>query len=160
MRAPAPVRHPVACGGFWWAAWQSLALVAAAAVLIWLGIGWRQGEPLWALGVVAVAAGGILSWSLAGLRSLRGWQVLVWDGQTWCLHSRAGQCCSGRVRVALDLGPWMLMRWQPDEGQAGGTLTLPLARVDGPQGWPRLRQAVHARTAPRATTPPMTAVLP
>lgn len=153
MRAPAPVQHPVASGGLWWAAWQGLALVSAAAVLAWLANAWQQGEPLWSLGLVAGLTAGLLFWSLTGLRALQAWQALVWDGQNWHLRSRTGQCFTGRVRVVLDLGPWMLLHWQAEAGQAGGSLHLPLARVDGPQGWQRLRQAVHARTALQASSP-------
>lgn len=153
MRAPAPVQHPVASGGFWWAAWQGLTLVVAAAVMAWWASAWQQGESSWRQAGATGLTGLILIWSWSGLRSLRALDALIWDGQGWHLHNRTGQSSTGRVRVSLDLGPWMLLHWQPDAGQVGRALELPMARVDGLQGWQRLRLAVHAPTSPPSTTP-------
>jgi hypothetical protein len=96
------------------AAWQWLhALLAAAAVASFVS---------WALlhagaeATTAVAASVAFA-LLAGVAAWRGARrdsaELQWDGQCWSLDGAAG-----RVDVMMDLGPWLLLRFQPTAGAA------------------------------------------
>ena len=81
---------------------------------------------------------------------------LAWDGQAWQLDGRAG-----RVRVALDLGGWMLLHFRADQradaavqGDTGGAARdgwLPLSLAAG--AWAPMRSALYAAAAPAGERP-------
>ncbi len=69
-------------------------------------------------------------------------QSLRWDGQVWQLDAAPGE-----LRVAIDLGPWMLLRFSP-EGQRRSHW-LPVQRLGLEAQWHALRCAVYS-PRPRA----------
>ena len=69
-------------------------------------------------------------------------QSLRWDGQVWQLDA-----APGKLRVAIDLGPWMLLRFSP-EGQRRSHW-LPVQRLGLEAQWHALRCAVYS-PRPRA----------
>jgi hypothetical protein len=112
----------------------TLALLAAGGCAVWLAAS-GGAVPSW-LAVAALVA------TVPALTLLRLPPTLLhWDG-TRFRSDGAG----GALDVAIDLGPWMLLRWRP-----AGTLRpwaarwLPVSvRAAGPAGWHALRCALHA----------------
>lgn len=137
MRGPAPLSlQAPADGGAWRRAWLALHLSAAAALLAW-------------------APGAISAWAALGLLALglRSWRrmapaagpALAWDGQAWRVGERAVQ-----VRLALDLGGWMLLRL---DGEDRARDWLPLSPARAGALWPALRAALYATALPRPEAP-------
>lgn len=62
---------------------------------------------------------------------------LGWDGGAWLLQPARGDALTGQVRLMIDLGDWMLVRFSP------GARWLPFARSDATD-WQALRVALHA----------------
>jgi hypothetical protein len=62
---------------------------------------------------------------------------LIWNGSHW-----QWQELSGDVRVALDLGPWMLLRF---DALAGGRRWIAASRASAVGPWAALRAALYAR---------------
>ena len=131
-------------GGAWRAAWAVLHGLAVASLAAWLVH--PAGALLW-LPVMALAW-----WWMPPSGPLR----LAWDGQAWQLDGRAG-----RVRVALDLGGWMLLHFRADQradaavqGDAGGAARdgwLPLSPAAG--AWAPMRAALYAAAGPASERP-------
>ena len=107
-------------------------LAASAA----MRLGWPQA------GVIAATALAALLGAWAGRRLVGPHEgMLSWDGAAWHWQA-AGQPepqPAGEVRVAIDLGPWMLLRAHPAGRPA---LWLPLAERRAGAGWHPLRAAV------------------
>jgi hypothetical protein len=135
-------------GGAWRAACAVLHGLAVAALVAWLV------HPALALLGLPVAA-------LAVRRAPPSdppW--LAWDGQTWQLDGRAG-----RVRIALDLGGWMLLHFWADQradaalqgatGAAPGDAWLPLSPAAG--AWAPMRAALYAAAGPTSERPSVAA---
>ena len=71
-------------------------------------------------------------------------QSLRWDGKVWHLDTAAGE-----LKVAVDLGPWMLLLFTP---QAPGRASwLPVQRRGLEAQWHALRCAIYS---PRAADQP------
>jgi hypothetical protein len=62
---------------------------------------------------------------------------LLWNGSQW-----QWQGCSGDVQVAIDLGPWMLLRF---DALAGGRRWIAASRASAIGPWAALRAALYAR---------------
>jgi hypothetical protein len=143
----------------------ALYALAAAVLAAWASARWSETGSAGALGwVVAVAAAALaagLSWRLGPERPQR----LRWDGQCWRLDDRAwgwiGE--AGRLSVMMDLGNWMLFRFDSaSQGNAGPPQVslLPLGGAEpahkGPTGalwlakaiWPASRMADAATRRP------------
>jgi hypothetical protein len=154
MRHPPPVS--VRCGGGrgWRWAVAALRAVAAAAAGAWLAGLLDRFDLAWAVAVLA--AGAVLGLS-------RPWRlpppvVLVWDGGTWRADGLAGE-----LQVALDLGPWMLLRLRATPAAGGSARRgrwpgrwLPVSAAEAGAGWHALRVAAHAGvpTAEPLAAPP------
>jgi hypothetical protein len=73
---------------------------------------------------------------------------LRWDGQLWHLGSPASaghEPHSGDLRVVLDLGPWMLLRFEPAESTGRVRATwLPAQRLGLEPQWHAMRCAVYS----------------
>ena len=129
MRPAPPVS--VHCAGGW--AWSCAnVLVPAAAV---------AAVALWALGHAAQSAW----WALPGVLSVAAWSAwrlptqgvdLSWDGQAWQANGQRG-----RLAVMLDLGPWFLLRLQPEA--ASSAVWIPVAAVLPAGAWHGLRAALY-----------------
>ena len=131
-------------GGAWRGGLALLHGLAAASLAAWLV------HPALALLGLPVAA---LAWRRAAPSEP---PRLAWDGQAWQLHGRAG-----RVRIALDLGGWMLLHFRADQN-AGAAVPaaasgaardawLPLSPAAG--AWAPMRAALYAAAAPAGERP-------
>jgi hypothetical protein len=73
---------------------------------------------------------------------------LRWDGQLWHLgppESAGHEPGSGELRVALDFGPWMLLRFEPAQSSWRSRATwLPAQRRGLESRWHALRCAVYS----------------
>ena len=147
--------------GIWRAAVVVLTLLGSLTSAGWL-IG-QEGLAGLAKGVAMLAVAALL-WVL-GLSLMRlPARRLSWDGQCWTLLDlTAGgtESVAGDVSVALDLGPWMLLRFRPVAGsawwqsmQSMHSTWLPVQRHGiGPQ-WHALRCAVYSPRAAKAADAP------
>jgi hypothetical protein len=132
---------------------------AAPPVRVSLGRGWAW--PAFVGACVGAAAANAAAWCLlageiepalplallCGLcaASIAAWQThrshgtgeLRWDGASW-----QWQGSDGDAHVAIDLGRWMLLRFEPSDG-ARQWLAASRGRTDGP--WPALRAALYSR---------------
>ena len=135
----------------------TIAVFANSVVLVLLA--WFVGQPValpWpaaaALGLVALVAL-LLAASLLRTRPFR----LRWDGREWHVgpaSSTGHESMAGELFVALDLGSWMLLRFQP-HGRRPRTTWLPVQRSGLEPQWHTLRCAVYSpRPAPDAVQHP------
>ncbi|WP_128002022.1 hypothetical protein [Piscinibacter defluvii] len=128
----------------WRAGIDLLAVLACLALAAWwwlgageLTIGWRLAGAV--LGTAAIVA----AW---GLRAAAGAR-LRWDGRAWWLARRDRPPIEGRLVVALDLGAWMLLRFDAEAPSARHW--IPAGRADLAGQWHDFRCAVYsARPAP------------
>lgn len=103
-------------GGAWRAAVAGLSGATAAVLLRW-GLGW--GLPHLAdtaLAAALVLAGGAAVALAAWRRDRAAPPRLAWDTQVWHFQPSDAEPRPGRVRVALDLGRWMLLQFSPHGG--------------------------------------------
>ena len=144
MRASPPFQISVTRFGVWRAAVVGLSALASATLVAWLAsrdeftaLGWQ---------LAAGAAGAmLLASSLALVRiaplSLR------WDSQQWHLGPAASagdEPWPGSVAVALDLGGWMLLRFEHDNAPRHRRFSwLPIQRSGLEHRWHAMRCAVY-----------------
>ena len=154
MRAPPPVEFTSALGRAWGAALALLVGATVAVPLAWslpyLAAYSAAGQP-GVLGdsavqsLVAIGATTALAATVFWRNRRRpavGERTLRWDGQDWLLaRDAAGRIDQrGDAELALDLGPWMLVRFLPHA--AGPAAWLPLAEAGDPARWAALRGAL------------------
>ena len=114
--------------------------LAAAALVAW-ALGHLQ-RPAWPALLVALPVAA-LAWRQARPESV----TLAWDGQHWTADG-----CPGKVDLMIDLGPWVLLRLQPDE-PARRAIWIPVSAADAGAARHALRAAVYSRSSkptPRA----------
>jgi hypothetical protein len=129
--------------------WRSAVILSALAGVLVIA-GWLASQSTtmsatarWLTGFLAFA---LLSWgcSAAQVRAAS----LRWDGQLWRLGapSSAGhEPRVGKLRVMLDLGPWMLLRFEPAESTwRTRAIWLPVQRRGLETQWHALRCAVYS----------------
>jgi hypothetical protein len=145
MRASPPLQVALTAFGFWRVGVMLLASAAAASPLAWLA---SQPQPTSA--IVLLAA---LLMSLAAL--IFGMQLqrvsprsLRWDGQRWhlgALHAVADEALQGDLRVAIDLGAWMLLCFAAQGSNKRSAVSwLPVQRRGLEAHWHALRCAVYS----------------
>ena len=122
MRAAPAIQVLLRQFGVWQAAVLSVLLVGEASLAVWL-VGREAQDSLHQVATLVGAAALLpLAWSLARIRVVR----LGWDGQGWTVQMaplRPGVApAPGDITVAVDLGPWLLLRFHP---QAGSRWSLP-----------------------------------
>jgi hypothetical protein len=123
-----------------------LALYAlAAGVCVWwvAAIGWEPGVEATLAAVVASDVAAIVAQQPLSTLAAR----LTWDGSAWHVVRPGRDACAGRVRPVLDLGRWLLVRFNPTAGEPQGArsaLWLLLSRRDVAAAWPALPVALHA----------------
>jgi hypothetical protein len=140
--------------------WSSSALGAFAAMALaaWSGLRLGVASPVIALGLAAAGIGGAV-FARRALRAPVG--VLRWDGQSWWWRAlpasgvgHSGDEIPGRVRVAIDLGRWMLLRFDDAASatRSRGSRWLPLSALAAGSDWPAARARLLSRrmTGPRA----------
>lgn len=125
-------------------AWSGgVALLATAAAAAWLA--WLRSVP---------ASPGVLTTAtLAALAVVAALQCafasppgrLRWDGRTWHYAPRGRAEREGDLRVMLDTGGWMLLRWREPQAPAWRRAAwMPVGRRGLGSAWNRLRAAVYS----------------
>ena len=135
MRASPACQVSLQRFGVWRAAVLVLALAGAAAMAVWL----LGREPPVSIGLMMLAVAFMLTMlaSAVSLWRTPAQQSLRWDGQAWQLDATPGE-----LSLAIDLGPWMLLRFTPEAG--GRVCWLPAQRRGLEAQWHALRCAVYA----------------
>ena len=135
--------------------WRGAVFVAALAGVLVMAGGLMAQAPAapaivrWAAAVLGLV---LLAWGVSAARvrpvSLR------WDGQLWHLgapDSAGHEPASGELQVALDLGPWMLLRFRPGASTWRTRATWrPVQRRGLEPQWHALRCAVYSPRPPLA----------
>ena len=139
MRAAPAVLVVAADGSGWRAARRSLYALTAMAAAAWSArrLGGTAGPA-----AAAAAAAGLITAVLHARCAPAPPRRLRWDGAQWALAAAEGEFAAGSIRPALDLGIWLLLRFDPAAG--GATQWLPVGRASQPAAWPALRAAVFA----------------
>ena len=120
-------------GGVGWRLVRSLVpALAAAASTAWL-LGLAQGPVAPALGVAPVV------FAFAWWRVQPVAQTLSWDGQRWLLEGQ-----EGGVVLMMDLGAWLLLRFDPD-APAARRQWVAVSRSAAGAALHGLRAAVYCR---------------
>jgi len=133
MRTAPPVRVAVAPGGAWRLVVTGLVALCIGACTAWVFGHAGLPHAYWAA-AAAFALGAAAAWRLQPSREV----VLAWDGSQWSLDSG-----TGRLRVMVDLGAWMLLCLDPAPARARAWVAVGAARA-GPS-WHALRAAVYSR---------------
>src|SRR5574337_2128493 len=147
MRAAPPVEVPLAAARAERAACALLHALAAFGPVVAAGSALGLGQLAWlATAAVACAAVlGVIAW-----RPPRG--RLRWDGEAWTVLPAPGQCQRiDRLRVQIDFGTWVLLRWTV-EGQRRAAWA-PLRAADAGASWHGLRVALAAHGAALSSRP-------
>ena len=135
MRASPPCQVSLQRFGVWRAALVAIALAGCSSTAVWLS----GREPPVSVGLMlGVATSALLT--LGVTVSL--WRVpacsLRWDGQAWQLDAAPGE-----LRVAIDVGPWMLLNFT-SEAPGRRMSWLPVQRRGLEPQWHALRCAVYS----------------
>lgn len=138
--------------GVWRSAVLLLAALGLAAMATWL-ITRERPIGLAAMIAAAFAAAVSVGWAVSLLQAPA--VGLRWDGQFWHLDVPAAtpsEATPGDLRVVIDLGPWMLLRFRAAEpGRRSPAVWLPVQRRGLEAQWHALRCAVYSpRPAPGA----------
>jgi hypothetical protein len=149
MRASPAFQVTVRCFGIWHGAVVALLGLTALACGGWLFASDPPASWLVRAGVLVTVGGlGAAAAKLLRLapRSLR------WDSQAWHLGAASAvgeEPSRGQLAVAIDLGAWMLLKFEPALMQANRRVTwLPVQRRGLEAQWHALRCAVYfARSA-------------
>jgi hypothetical protein len=131
--------------GVWrWAVFGS-ALLGAGVMAAWLVLQ-AASLPALILWPAAALATGVLASGLGAARVLP--VSLRWDGQCWHIGppgSAGNEPIAGALCVLIDLGPWMLLRFEPvDSTWCNRATWLPVQRRGLETQWHALRCAVHS----------------
>ena len=161
MRAAPAVHVAVTRFGLWRAAWGMSTVLGALTIAAW----W-PGQPditlaIRVFGWVGVAA--ILVSAALQARAIDPFE-LHWTGQVWVLtrgQSRLPSPMTGDLTVAIDLGPWMLLRFRAAAAPRWARpLWLPVQRRGVEPLWHALRCALNSppstvgdAAAPSASAP-------
>lgn len=133
----------------------TLGLLALAATLV-------AGVWAWQLATIGAGAIAVAVGLLAGALLAQVWRTprrrLRWDGQIWWLASPASaDARRGQLAVALDLGVWLLLRFERDAGPRPRRAWLALQKRDLAADWHALRCALYS---PRPAADPPAAPSP
>ncbi len=121
-----------------------LAALAAAAGAAW---GVRLGGGADGLAAAAGAIAAVFAAVAVAGRPRRAAVVLRWDGAAWSVRDDgSADAVAGHARVAIDLGGWLLLRFDAAAG-APPRRWIALARRDHRARWHALRCALFARQA-------------
>ena len=145
MRALAACQFTLSRFGGWCLAVVSFAVCVVLALALWLLDQPMVSQASRAIALLAVAAAALaLARSLVALKPVS----LRWDGRHWHVGlapSIGQEPFAGGLAVSLDLGFWMLLRFQPASADCPGRLTwLPVQRRGLESQWHALRCAVYS----------------
>ena len=138
--------------GVWRSAVLLLAALGVAAITAWL-ITRERPIGLAAMIAAAFAVAVSMGWAVSLLHVPA--VGLRWDGQFWHLVAVVAmpdEATPGDLRVVIDLGPWMLLRFSAAEpARRWSAIWLPVQRRGLETQWHALRCAVYSpRPAPGA----------
>ncbi|MBC8058151.1 MAG: hypothetical protein H7Y61_16380 [Rhizobiales bacterium] len=152
MRAAPACQVSLRRFGLWRGAVLALTALAVASIVAWAST--REGSvtPMLlmasALSTLATVALGV---SLARVSPTG----LRWDGRAWHLGPATDDTAPGELTVAIDLGPWMLLRFAPTMTEARARVVwLPVQRRGLEAEWHALRCAVYSPRPAPADDPP------
>jgi hypothetical protein len=151
MHAAPPVRMSLAPERAWLAARCLIAGAAAANAVAWLSTRAQASQAVVAaaaLGAAALAAW-FAAWAMRPGNGLP--DVLAWDGAVWQWSGSGSPPVQGEVRVMIDLGAWLLLRFSPSAPPQRAVWRAVSRRHAGPS-WRPWRAALHARR--RSGEPP------
>jgi len=144
MRAAPALTIVAARGGAWRALAAALAASSGAALAAWIAAHLDLAPPPEVLAVLAAAlAAGCVGWRATRLAALE----VGFDGARWSIlvvEAGPGHAWQGQLRAVIDLGDWLLLRFEPDVPHASAPRWLPLARRSVGARWHALRCAVYA----------------
>lgn len=152
MRAAPPFQVTLHRFGVWRGAVMTLAGSGLATIAAWLAL---QQRPI---GLATISAAILAALAIVALgRSLLRTPAahLRWDGLGWHLGPSSGEPVSGDLHAAIDLGPWMLLRFTAAAPAASRrAVWLPAQRRGLEAQWHALRCTVHSpRPAPADESP-------
>ena len=132
MHAAPPVRVSLGRSAGWSLFVAVSVGVAVANIAAWALLLWHASVAIAV--VLGLLAGALMAFFLrrAHLPS-----DLVWDGSQW-----QWQALAGDARVAIDLGAWMLLRFDP---LVGRRVWIAASRASAVGSWAALRAALYAR---------------
>ena len=157
MRAFAAAQFTLTRFGAWRAAMLGLSALVLLAVGTWLVTQQAMGRVAWRSCVLAFAA--LTLWVLV-VQPRMAPLSLRWDARRWHLgpaDTAGDEPWTGGLQVAIDLGPWMLLRFKHDPGTAanGPAVTwLPVQRRGLEAQWHALRCAVYSPRPDAGDTAP------
>jgi len=163
MRAPPPVEFTSTSSRAGRAALAAFVGLVAAVLVAWAlphavaqwGDPPRASALLQGGMVLAVAIMTTGAFWLERRRSDVGERTLRWDGQDWILVAADGMPRRGDATLMLDLGPWMLVRFQPAApAGAGAAAWLGLTIGADASRWAALRGALWNWRAARGDARP------
>ena len=136
--------------GIWRGVVAALAALGCVAMFMWL----LGRDPRVPLEAASVALGALATVGLAVSLGRVDAADLRWDGRCWHLNQPAapqGEPVPGNLQVAMDLGPWMLLRFMAIAPASGARVVwLPVQRRGIEAQWHALRCAVHSPQPARA----------
>lgn len=151
MHAAPPVRVSLAPDAACLTIVIGCAAAASANVAAWLGsLAQRSAPEIAALALLGAGLAAALAWP-AMRRGFAGQGVLAWDGAVWqwapdeaqSLQPNRPPPTTGELRVMIDLGAWILLRFEPSEpGQRARWITV--SRQQGRALWPLWRAALFS----------------
>ena len=153
MRASPAFQVTLRRFGVWSAAVAGLAASGALAAGGWWTARASSTDPVL---IASLVVAGVL-WVALALALARVQQAtLRWDGQHWHLGRAVASdaaALAGELGVAIDLGPWMLLRFRPlAPGRRRAPTWLPVQRRGLEAQWHALRCAVYSPRPPAAET--------
>lgn len=143
MHVAPPVRMNWAQDRSWRVFVTFCACAAAANAAAWAATHWQAANLTAAMvAMLAAIAAGTVVW-LRTERQDAAMDTLAWDGAVWTWSLGSLAPVAGEVRVRIDLGAWVLLRFSPLPS-AGRHVWLPVARGAAGGRWPAWRAAVYA----------------
>jgi hypothetical protein len=147
MHAAPPVRMRLVPDRAWRAFGTFCLAFAGASFAAWVAQHARLPAAIMAGMAIAAAATSALC-ARAWLRRADGdVGELAWDGAQWLWLPQCGEHCVGDARVMLDLGAWLLLRFEPAARRRARWMVA-TSGMAGP-AWPAWRAALNSRR-PRA----------
>jgi hypothetical protein len=153
MHAAPPVRIPVAADALARAFTLLCTSWAAANLVAWV-LSWA-GAGAWLSGVMMVLVVGAAV-ALMGLRFRRRADavgLLTWDTGSWHWAPASAAAQSGTAQVMIDLGPWLLLRFNPAAPLAASAW-LAISRRTAAGQWSAWRAALYAPRPESASPAP------
>jgi hypothetical protein len=151
MHAAPPVRMSLAPDRAWQIARCLIAAAAGANAAAWVSALAQASQAVVATAALAAAAlaAGFAAWAMRPANGLP--DVLAWDGAVWQWSHGGTPLAPGDLRVMIDLGGWLLLRFSLSAPARGVVWRAVSCRQAGPN-WRVWRAALHARR--RSGEPP------